>query len=95
MKNYKCLELGLQQIDYHWILRKLNTLFSIKTSIKDNIPFKLPDLHISNKSIERISLVKFLGVMLDENIVLNDHIHAVQKGLLKYRPLIQSKKVTW
>ena len=40
----------------------------IKTHIKDTVPLKLPDLHISNKTTERKSSIKFLGVMLDEHI---------------------------
>ena len=58
------------------------TLFH-KNSVKDNIPLNLPDLHISNKSIERKSSIKFLGVMLDEHIAWNDHIHVIEKSLLK------------
>ena len=43
------------------------TLFH-KNSVKDNIPLKLPNINISNKSIERKSSIKFLGVMLVEHI---------------------------
>ena len=58
-------------------------IFFHKNSVKDNIPLKLPNLHISNKSIERKSSIKFLGGMLDENIAWNDHIHAIEKRLAK------------
>ena len=57
--------------------------FFHKNSVKDNIPLKLPDLHISKKSIERKYSIMFLGVMLDEHIAWNDHIHAVEKKLAK------------
>ena len=72
-------------------IKKTKYTFFHKNSIKDNIPLKLPDLHISNKSTERKSSIMFLRVMLDEHIAWNDHIHAIEKkhaeniGLL-YRP---------
>ena len=50
---------------------------------KYNIPLRLPDLHISNKSIERKSLIKFLRVWLDEHITWNNHIYAIEKKLAK------------
>ena len=58
-------------------IKKTKYTFFHKNSVKDNIHLKLPDLHISNKSIERKSSIKFLGVMLDEHIAWNDHIHAI------------------
>ena len=61
---------------------------SVKNSVKDNLPLKLPDLHISNKSIERKSSIKFLGEMLDEHIAWNEHIHAKEKKLAKNIGLI-------
>ena len=64
-------------------IKKTKYTFFHKNSVKDNIPLKLPDLHISNKSIERKSSIKFLGVMLDEHIAWNYHIHAIEKKLVK------------
>ena len=46
-------------------IEKTKYTFFLKNSVKDNIPLKLPDLYISNKSIERKSSIKFLGVMLN------------------------------
>ena len=57
--------------------------FFHKKLVKDNIPRKLPDLHISNKSIERKFSIKFLGVMLDKHITWKDHIHAIEKKVAK------------
>ena len=48
--------------------------FCHKTSKKDNIPLKFPSLQINNYSIERISSIKFPGVLLDENLSWKDHI---------------------
>ena len=53
-------------------IKKTKYIFFHKNSVKDNIPLKLPDFHISNKSIERKFSIKFLGVMLDEHIAKND-----------------------
>ena len=35
---------------------------------RDKLPLKMPELKIGNSIIKRKSSVKFLGVMLDENI---------------------------
>ena len=64
-------------------IKKTKYDFFHKNSVKDNIPLKLSDLHIFNKSIERKSSIKFLGVMLDEHITWNDHIHAIEKKFAK------------
>ena len=52
------------------------TLFH-KYSIKDKIPLKLPTLKIGNKVIEKTPSIKFLGVMLDENVSWKYHIKIV------------------
>ena len=46
--------------------------FFHKDSVKDNMLLKLPDLQIANKTIERTFSIKFLGVILDENITWNN-----------------------
>ena len=52
-------------------IKETKFTFFHKNSVKDNIPLKLPDLHISNKSIERKSSINFLAVLLDEYIAWN------------------------
>ena len=64
-------------------IKKTKNNFFQENSVKENIPLKLPDLHISNESIERKSSMKVLRVMLNEHIAWNDHIHAIEKSLLK------------
>ena len=39
-----------------------------KNSVKDNTPLKLPESKIANRAIETTHAIKFLGVLLDENI---------------------------
>ena len=63
-------------------IKKTKYTFFHKNSVKDSIPLKLPDLHIFNKTIERTSSIKFLGVMLDEHITWNEHIKTKGKKLV-------------
>jgi len=39
-----------------------------KNSLKDDMPLKLPELKIENNVIKKATSIKFLGVMIDENI---------------------------
>ena len=64
-------------------IKKTKCTFSHKKSVKDYITLSLSDLHISNKSIERKSSIKFLGVILDEHIAWNYDIHPIEKKLAK------------
>ena len=70
----------------------LKTFFH-KNSVKDSIPLKLPDLQIFNKTIERTSSIKFLGVMLDEHITWNEHIKTIGKKLAKNIDLLYKARV--
>ena len=70
--------------------------FFHKPSKKDNIPLMLPKLTISNHVIERQEFIKFLGVLLDENLNWKEHIKytknkiAKNLGLLyKARPFLE------
>ena len=58
------------------------TLFH-KYFIRDKIPLKLPTLEIGNKVIEKRTSIKFLGVMLDENISWKNPIKTVENKLSK------------
>ena len=42
--------------------------------MKDKIPLKLPTLKMGNKVTEQTPSLKFLGVMLDENVSWKYHI---------------------
>ena len=65
------------------------TLFH-KPRDKDNSPFQLPNLKVNNNEIKRNSSIKFLGVIVDENLTWIDHITLVESKLSK--TLLQSKK---
>ena len=49
----------------------------------DKFPLKMPALKIGNKIIERTSSIKFLGVMLDENLSWQDQFKIVENKLAK------------
>ena len=53
---------------------------------------KRPELKIGNSIIKRKSSVKFLGVMLDENISWKDHIKTIEKKLAKNSGLLYRTK---
>ena len=60
------------------------TLFH-KPRDKDNLSLQLPNLKINNNEIKRYSSIKFLGVLVDENLTWIDHITLVENknlGLL-------------
>ena len=69
-------------------IKKTKYTFFHKQWVKDNIPLNLPGFDISNESIERKSSIKFLGVMMDEHIVWNNYIHAIEKKLAKNTGLL-------
>ena len=52
----------------------------------------MPGLKISNGIIKKKSSVKFLGVILDENISWKDHIKTIEKKLAKNIGLLYRTK---
>ena len=52
----------------------------------------MPELKISNHIFKRKSSVKFLGVMLDENILWKDNIKTTEKKLAKNIGLLYRAK---
>ena len=75
------------------------TLFHKKSS-KDDLILKLPALKIADNNIERKTAIKFLGIMLDENIYWKEHIRTDETKLAKnigllYRakPLLEEKSL--
>ena len=48
---------------------------------KDNIPLKLPALTINETEIKRETVIKFLGVLLDENFTWKNHIDYIQNKI--------------
>ena len=83
---------GSRQTIYPSITEKLKTLFFIKKFSKDSLPLKLPALKIADNNIGRKTAIKFLGVMLVENISWEEHVRTVETKLAKNIGLIYRAK---
>ena len=63
-----------------------------KTSRVDDLPLKLPKLSINNQEIKRASYIKFLGVLLDENLSWNEHLKYTENKIAKSIGLMYKAK---
>ena len=61
------------------------TKFSLfhKSGKKYSIPSHLPTLKINNHDIERVNTMKFLGVLLDDNLSWKEHIKYLENKIAK------------
>ena len=73
-------------------VKKTNYTLFHKCSLKDKMPLKLPELKIGNNIIEKATSIKFLGVIIDENISWRDHIKTVENKLSKNIGLLYQAK---
>ena len=71
-----------------------------KTKSKDNLPLVLPDLFINDVKIKSENSLKFLGVMVDENLTWKTHFEFVENKILmsigilfKASPSLNSKSL--
>ena len=71
-----------------------------KTKSKDNLPLVLPDLFINDVKIKSENSLKFLGVMVDENLTRKTHFEFVENKipmsigiLFKASPSLNSKSL--
>ena len=64
-------------------IKKTNYTLFHKNSTKDDLPLKLLDLKIVNNILKRRTSIKFLGVMLDENISWKEHVKIEENELSK------------
>ena len=67
------------------------TLFH-KQRAEDNLPLQLPNLNINNNEIKQSSPIKFLGVLVDQNLTWIDHITLVENKLSKNLGLLHKVK---
>lgn len=58
------------------------TLFCSKSD-EENLPLKLPELHIGGTAIDRVRSSKFLGILLDENLTWEKHIQTIESKISK------------
>ena len=62
---------------------KTKYTFFNKPKISDDIPLKLPMLYINGSEIKREYQLKFLGVILDENMTWKKHIELIENKISK------------
>ena len=62
---------------------KTKYTFFHKLYVSDNIPLKLPKLEINKITIKRVNSIKFLGVLIDENLTWKKHINEIEKKVSK------------
>ena len=61
---------------------------------RDNQPLRLPALKINDYEIKRSSSIKFLGILVDEYLILIDHINILEnKTAKKLKSSVQNKTI--
>ena len=60
-----------------------NVLFH-KVSMYDSLPSQLPTMTFNSIEIKRENSIKFLGVIIDENLTWKNHIEVVENKISKY-----------
>ena len=96
---FKTVNIELEKINVWFRANKLSLnegktkyTFFHKIRQKDNIPLKLPSLFINNKEIQRIRSIKFLGVMIDENLSWHEHLRVIENKISKNLGLLHKAK---
>ena len=69
-------------------LKKTKCTLFHKIPVQDSIPLKCPDLKIAKNSINRTSSLKFLEVIIHENITWKNHIETFEKTCTKSRATV-------
>ena len=64
-------------------VKKAKYSFFHKSSKKDNIALRHPNLNMNDLTVERESSIKFLKVSIDENLTWRDHVHTVENKIAK------------
>ena len=73
-------------------VRKTKYSLFHKPSRKDDFPLLLPRSVIKNHNVERVNSIKFLGVLLDENLSWKDHIKYIENKVTKTLVLLYRAK---
>ena len=73
-------------------VKKTKFSFFHKSSKKDNILLRFPNLDINGFTFERESSIKFLGIWIDGNLTWRDHIHTVETKIAKNVGLLYQGK---
>ena len=64
-------------------IKKTKYSFFHPLAFQDRIPLRVPKLEINNSSIKREKIMKFLGVLLDENMTWKNHVSCVENKISK------------
>ena len=62
-------------------VKKPKCSFFHRPSKKDDIPLVLPKLNINNREIARTESIKFIGVLLDENLSWKTYIKYIENKI--------------
>ena len=62
---------------------KTKYTFFHKLNQRDKIPLKLPNLDLNNSIIKRENAIKFLGIIIDENLTWTNHISTIENKISK------------
>ena len=62
-------------------------------SRRDDLPLLLPTLLIKKHQVQRVESIKFLGVLLDENLSWKDHIKYIENKVAKNIALLYRAKL--
>ena len=74
---------GLFLTSSHLMWKKPKHSFFHKSTKKDDIPLVLAKLIINNPEIARTESIKFIGVLLDENLSWKTHIKYIENKISK------------
>ena len=83
---------GLRQINSLNVRKTKYSLFH-ELNRKDDLPLLLPRLLIKKHKMERVESIKFLGVLLDENLSWKDHIKYIENKVAKNIDLLYRTKL--
>ena len=96
---YKTLNKELKKVEEWFRTNKLSlntnkTKYTIffKPSKRDDLPLKLPKLEINNAIIKNERSIKFLGILLDENLNWKKHIGVIENKISKNLGILKKAK---
>ena len=64
-------------------MQKTKYVLFHKVTMCDSLPLQLPAMTFNNIEIKRENSVKFLGVIIDENLTWKNHTEVVENKILK------------
>ena len=99
IKRFATVDEELMNINDWFMAKKVSlkdgktkySLFHKPTKV-DDLPLKLPKLSINNQEIKRASYIKFLGVLLAENLSWKEHLKCAENKIAKSIELMYKAK---